>query len=297
MADITFFYIVEPPSYQIFAARLAASLREVYGDRIKLVGYCPEHRMHELHPGAVEAQRMLGAEIRPMRTEGLFREPYPHGNKIVACLQPRDTPFSAFVDSDVLFLKDIPLEELAIPGHVSCSMAASMGWGEQDDWLPIYQAAGAYYPPERYELMRATELGPVMPYFSSGFLTFPETGFPQVWYETALAIDADPRIEHRRPYLDQMSLPIAIRRAGLDWNILPEERHYILGGRMRGKSLPDDRNIYCVHYRHRDILKEIGLEGHARSLTQRWLGTSWVRRLSEKPESVEAVETPFALRS
>ncbi|MEY4871699.1 MAG: hypothetical protein RLZZ563_1029, partial [Pseudomonadota bacterium] len=38
---LTFFFIVEPPKYQLMACFLAASIRENFGDTVRMVGYCP----------------------------------------------------------------------------------------------------------------------------------------------------------------------------------------------------------------------------------------------------------------
>jgi len=281
---LTLFYIVEPPDYQIMACMLLASIRENFGPDVAAVGYCPEHRMKELHPGVLRAHEMLGAEVRPMRTEGMWDEPYPHGNKIVATLQPRDSDYSAFVDSDVLFLQPNTPEALVGAGQVSCSAAASMRWGEQSVWERIYGTFDMPVPTERIRLMRRTRQD-VVPYFSAGLVGFPEQAgpqgrFPDVWYDTARKLDRDTGLEHRRPYLDQMTLPVAIRRAGLAWRELPEEQHFILGGMLRGKPLPKDRKIYTVHYRNTKVLREVGLEDVGRAMMKRHLGVRFVGRLA-----------------
>jgi hypothetical protein len=121
---LTFVYIVEPPDYEVMACMLLASIRENFPADVAAIGYCPEHRMRELQPGVLRAHEMLGAEIRPMRTEGMWDTPYPHGNKIIAAMQPRDSDYSAFVDSDVVFLEPNTPKALVRAGHVSCSVAA-----------------------------------------------------------------------------------------------------------------------------------------------------------------------------
>lgn len=288
--DLTFVYIVEPPDYQIMACTLLASIRSQFPDTVRAIGYCPEHRMDELHPAVFKAHEMMGAEIRPMRIEGMWDSPYPHGNKIIAAMQPRDSAFSAFVDSDVLFLRPNDPANLTRAGHVSCSVAASMVWAGQEIWDTIYGTFDMPLPEERVTLMRRSP-GPVLPYFSAGLVVFPESGgpggrFPDVWYETARTLDRVETLEKRRPYLDQMTLPLAIRRAGLDWNILPEEQHYIMGGAIRGEPLPEDREIFTVHYRHFKLLREIGLHKAARGMLTGQTGVSYVRRLA--PEHGEA---------
>lgn len=281
---LTFVYIVQPPSYDYMAALLLASIREHFPPHVRCIGYCPEEDFDQIHPGVVKAHEMLGAEIRPMKTEGMWDTPYPHGNKIIAAMQPRDSTFSAFVDSDVLFLRPNSIEAIARPGHVSCSVAASMLWGEQSVWDQIYGVFDMPVPEERVRLMRRSP-GEVVPYFSSGLVIFPErseqgTRFAEVWYETAREIDRKTDLPARRPYLDQMSLPIAIKRAGLSWNHLPEEQHFILGGKLRGKPFPKDAGIYTAHYRNTKILRETGLLHEARRMLRKQTGVSYIGRLA-----------------
>lgn len=292
---LTFAYIVEPPDYQVYACTLLASIRTQFGDSVEAIGYCPEHRIAEVHPAVFKAHEMMGAEIRPMTTLGMWDADYPHGNKIIAAMQPRDSQFSAFVDSDVMFLRPNDPANLCRAGHVSCSVAASMRWAGQEIWNTIYGAFGLPVPTERVRMMRQT--GPeVIPYFSAGLVVFPEQAgpggrFPDVWYDTARILDRVETLEKRRPYLDQMTLPLAIRRAGLGWNPLPEEQHYILGGLMRGKKLPDDREIYTVHYRNQMVLRELGLQKVGQRLLEGKTGVTYVRRLTPEVPDTPGPET------
>lgn len=283
--DLTIFYIVEPPEYEIMACNLLASIRTHFPASVTAVGYCPEHRYDDLHPAVHRAHEMMGAELRTFSTKDRFDPAYPHGNKMLAALEKRDSAFSMFVDSDVLFIRDNTPENIVKQGHVSCSMAASMLWAEQSVWDVIYGALDMPIPSERYPLMRRSK-GAVIPYFSAGLVAFPEhdTGqgrFPDVWYDTAQIVDSVETLEKRRPYLDQMTLPAAIRRAGLDWNILPEEQHFILGGKLRGRSLPTDLEIYTIHYRNARNLKDSGYLKTARRYLNAHTGQKFVRRLAE----------------
>lgn len=282
---LTMFFIVEPPAYQLMACYLAASIREQFGRAVALVGYCPAHRRGEIATNVIEVLRRMDCEVRTFDAEGRFDPPYPHGNKILASLERRDTPFSAFLDSDILFLRPGDPSRLIRAGHVSLTPAASMVWADESIWEPIYATAGLPVPAERIMLMRQRKGAPRIPYFSSGFFTFPEDhrdaqgrSFPEAWMDVARRVDVNPDIPRRRPYLDQMTLPLAIRAAGLDWNILPEDDHFILGGRLRGQPLPADREIRAVHYRNWDIVKEVGLARTAKSMLERQAG---VRRISQ----------------
>lgn len=289
MTRLTFFFIVEPPKYEQLAVYLAASIRECFGPDVGMVGYCPTHRMGELNRDSQSLLHSMGCEVRPMLTEGLFEPPYPHGNKMIAALQERDSDFSCFLDSDILFLRPNDPENLLREGHVSLTPAASMGWASQDIWTVIYETARLPVPTERIRLMNQDKGKDRMPYFSSGLFAFPERHrnadglrFPEVWMQVAAQIEANPDIPAKRPYLDQMTLPLAIRKAGLDWNLLPKEQHYILGGRKRGEALPQDREIFAVHYRNWEIVKEYGLSRQAKTMLERQTGVRRIAQLSKR---------------
>ena len=292
---LTVFFIVEPPGYQKMACYLAASLRECFGQSVALVGYCPVQKIDDIDPDVTQVLGLMGCEVRPIVTEGRFDPAYPHGNKLLATLEPRDTEFSAFMDSDILCLRPNSVDNLVRPGHVSLTLAASMNWAEQSIWDQIYATCGMEKPTERYKLMRQKNGVPRMPYFSSGLFVFPEQhrtadgkSFPQVWMDIAQQVDADPDIQKKRPYLDQMTLPLAIRKAGLDWNLLPDEQHFILGGRMRGQDIPQDREIMTVHYRNWDILREVGLSRQGKDMLERQTGVRRLRQVRHRDGDQDA---------
>ncbi len=299
---LTVYFIVEPPEYQILACYLAASLRQQFGQTVALVGYCPEQKMPLLSPDVVTALEKMDCEIRPMQVNGLFDPPYPHGNKLIATLQKRDTEYSCFMDSDILCIRPNDVENLIKPGHVCLTPAASMNWAKQSVWDVIYAAAVMEIPAERFMLMKQKRGKPRIPYFSSGLFVFPEQhrnsegkSFAEVWYDMARTLDAHSDIPHKRPYLDQISLPLAIQKSGLDWHKLPPQQHFILGGRARGEPLPNrGRDIFTVHYRQWPILNEVGLRWKARNMLKVHAG---VKSVGTGPTETEAngqqtAETP-----
>ena len=282
---LTVFFIVEPPRYEQMACYLAGSLRQQFGQSVALVGYCPDTKIDTVSKDVIAVLAKLDCEVRPFKVEGRFSPEYPHGNKILATLEPRETEFSAFFDSDVLCLRPNKVENIVMEGHVSLTPAASMVWGKGETWHLIYETCGMPLPEERIRLMRQKGARERVPYFSSGLFSFPEQhrnadgrSFPECWMDLAQIIDKNEEIPGRRPYLDQISLPLAIQKAGLSWNILPEEQHFILGGSLRGEPLPEDREIFTVHYRKWEILKEVGLARQAKRMLEKQAG---VRRLDQ----------------
>lgn len=282
-AKLTIFFIVEPPKYQNMGCFLAASIRTQFKEPIKLVGYCPSSSIGEMDDKALAIFKKLDVDIRAFETEDRFEPTYPHGNKMLAALEPRDTLYSAFMDSDMLFIDANTTDQMFKEGHVSVAPATSMYWSGQKIWTEIYAACDMGKPEDRIWLARQ-QRRKLMPYFNAGLIVFPEgpvtqTGetFAQVWYRLAQKIDKIDIVK-KRPYLDQMSLPLAIRAAGLDWNILPEEQHYILGGSLRGEPLPEDKKIKMIHYRNMEVLREVKCMRLAKDMLE---STTGVRRLSQ----------------
>ncbi len=282
---LTVYFIVEPPRYEQMACYLAGSLRKQFGQSVALVGYCPDTKIDIVSKDVIAVLAKLGCEVRPFKVEGRFDPDYPHGNKLLATLEKRDTEFSAFFDSDVLCLRPNKVENIVLDGHVSLTPAASMVWGTGKTWNLIYETCNMEMPEERIKLMRQKGARGRIPYFSSGLFSYPEQhrnadgkSFPEVWMDIAQTIDRNPDIPGRRPYLDQISLPLAIQKAGLKWNLLPEEQHFILGGSLRGEPLPEGREIFTVHYRKWEILKEVGLAKQGKRMLEQ---TAGVRRIDQ----------------
>jgi hypothetical protein len=282
-AKLSIFFIVEPPKYQNMACFLAASIRCQFEEKIDLVGYCPASSIGDMDDKALAIFKQLDVDIRPFDTQDRFDPPYPHGNKMLAALEPRETPFSAFMDSDMLFIGPNTSDAMLKPGHVSVARATSMYWSGQKIWDDIYAACDMEKPADRIWLSRQRRRK-LMPYFNAGLIVFPEgpvapsgESFPQVWNRVAQRLDKVDLVK-KRPYLDQMSLPLAIRAAGLDWNILPDEQHYILGGSLRGEPLPTDIEIKMIHYRNTKILREVGCLRLAKNMLEK---TTGVRRLEK----------------
>lgn len=294
---LTVFFIVEPPKYDLMACYLAGSLRHQFGQTVALVGYCPDSKIDSISKDVIAVLAKLGCEVRPFKVAGRFDPEYPHGNKLLATLEPRDTEFSAFFDSDVLCLRPNKVENIVLEGHVSLTPAASMIWGTTKTWNIIYETCGMPLPEDRFKLMRQKGNRVRIPYFSSGLFSFPEQhrnaegkSFPEVWMDIAQMIDKNEEIPGRRPYLDQISLPLAIQKAGLNWNILPEEQHFILGGSLRGEPLPEGREIFTVHYRKWEILREVGLAKQGKRMLEKQAGVRRIDQIS-KVESAETDET------
>jgi Glycosyl transferase family 8 len=286
--SLTLFFIVEPPAYLYMGCHLAASIRKFLPPDVTVIGYCPAHRWDEMEREQLEVLRRLRCEVRPINSEGRFDPAYPHGNKILATLEPKDTDFAAFLDSDMLFLKPCSVEELVSAGQVGMVPASSMRWAPQTVWTQIYGTFGMAVPEERMTMTR-DKRERVAPYFNAGLIVIDERWrtdkgqrFAEVWMDCAQSLDRT-GIESRRPYLDQMTLPVATLAAGMTWNTLPEKYNYSINGILRGKPLAEDADVTLLHYRGRDVLADAGLKDLPDSMMAELLGTSRMRWIFRVP--------------
>ena len=268
---------------------------------VVLIGYCPAHRLDELDPNAVETLRRLRCEIRGFDALGKFDPDYPHGNKLLATLEPKDTDFSAFLDSDMLFVRDCAPEDITSKGQIGVVPSTSMRWTGQEIWDVAYGAFDMPVPEERMRLMRDRRQA-VAPYFNAGLVVIDERlrneqgqRFAEVWMDTAQQSDAVEELPGKRPYLDQVSLPIAIQRAGTSWNILHERYNFSIGGILRGKKIdPEAQDVTLLHYRRGTVLSESGLRDHARKALATQAGTrriNWIF-LNPPPPGISPPENP-----
>ena len=286
--SLTLFFVVEPPNYLYMGCHLAASIRKYLPPDVQMIGYCPAHRWGEMAPEPLEVLRRLRCEVRPIEAEGRFDPAYPHGNKILATLAPKETDYAAFLDSDMLFLKPCTVEELVSAGQIGMVPASSMRWAPQEVWGQIYGTFGMEVPAERMTMTR-DKRKKVAPYFNAGLIVVDETWrtpagqrFAEVWMDCAQKLDAT-GIDARRPYLDQMTLPVATLAAGMTWNVLPEKYNYSINGIMRGKPLAEDADVTLLHYRGRVILAEAGMRDLPDKILADQLGTSRVRWVFKVP--------------
>lgn len=286
--SVTFFYIVEPPHYASLSVPLLCSIRKYCAEPVDVIGYCPEEAMGDLPPAVTEFHHRMDAEIRPLKTAGMWKTPYPHGNKMLAALAERDTPLGYWLDTDVVFIRPFSAAEYAMDGQITCSPAASIAWGGDPEWDRIYAHLGMDLPDYRINLLRRRKKHTFVPYFSAGMIGFPEVlpsgqRFGELWYDLGLKIDEmDSLNGKQRPYLDQMSLPTAIQASGLAWNELDEPHQYILGGRIRGKPLPD-YDITAIHYRRPELLSEVGRTEFLRGMMSEFLSEDEMRALLIDP--------------
>ncbi len=223
---IAVFFNVEPGPLEVQAHLLVNSLKLFCEDYHSLHAHCRSDRIDELQP---ETRTMLASRDVELRVlENPFSDGYPAGNKIAGAALERDADFSLFLDTDTFLTQNTSFAEIAYPQKVSVCPETRNAWTNRPRvWRQVYALFGLPKPEAKVQLL----LGQFShPFFNAGMVLFPTGSFGDLWLDTAQQIDKMTGLRGRRPWLDQISLPVAIARYGRDalnsvsriWNDTPD---------------------------------------------------------------------------
>ncbi|MCF7698166.1 hypothetical protein [Loktanella sp. M215] len=241
-------FMVEPGAYEWPAVLLAASLRAFAGDDIRLYGYCRAALIDQLHPATLAFFKANGVTLDEI--DPGFEVIYPQGNKLYACAAPRAEPATILFDTDMFMLQPALLSETLVPGAVSGRPTGNWMWGNTpQDWVPAYESVGLSLPRGR---MSRPDQSFTMPSISAGYVTYMGSHFGELWRDTALAIERRRLARGIYPTLDQISLPVAVERAGLRLNMIDVK--WNKAGKISDQAI---RQVVCYHYQKADTLLKL----------------------------------------
>jgi hypothetical protein len=241
---------------------LAASLRAAHdGDaRVRLFAYVSDAYRPELHDRTHALFETCGVELRHLPAPPNWNRPYPHGNKIVAACDDRGTTHSIFLDTDMACTRSLAEFMDLPPDTIAAAPEGRPTWGDKNArWTRAYAHFGLPVPPERVRLLRGGKVE-YPPYFNAGFVAFPEAPhrddgrrFAAHWLDTALDFDRHCKIAQKRPWLDQISLPLTVKRFGYKVRVLDELHNYSLSHRGDYSTTPD---AVILHYHRMRFLAQ-----------------------------------------
>lgn len=229
---------------------LAASLRHYLRCDFELVAALPLPEAVWGRPSSATLGFLAELGVRVAGIENPIGPDYPIGNKL-ACVGIETTADKVvFLDSDMVCLREFR-HEARFNQPFSAKPADFATFApEPEQWQRCYAAMGLPLPPER---MTATVSGQLMPpYFNAGAIVVHRTaGLGEAWIEAARAIDADESVLNKRPWLDQIALPVALARLGLPTDCLDERYNYP----SHVKPLNNAELPYFCHYHTPAVLR------------------------------------------
>lgn len=261
--DLSFIFVVQGARLQAQSLILADSLRR-HHPHADLIAYLPGETAADLPPVIADFLADCGVQCRSLeQPEGQWRAPYPHGNKILALAAPRDSRWSMFLDTDMAALGPIDPTDLPGPMQVSVVPEGIATWGKDlTRWEVAYGFFGLPMPEDRIRLLRGRRLM-FPPYFNGGMVAIREAdrvdglSFGGLWRDTAKAFDWQARVAHKRPWLDQITLPLTMQRHGFAHKIIDERTNCSISNNRKLDGL----NPTILHYHRAGFLRD--WPGHA----------------------------------
>lgn len=245
---VTIAFVIHGGELEVKSALLAASLKQkCHGDiRRCAIVMQPEKRWGAISDAARAILERTGTEMIPCTNQ--IDIDYPHGNKIAA-LENIDGP-AIFLDSDMVMMRPF-LTHYSLVGEDAAVKPADFPTFERSggDWQPVYDLFDLPLPQDMVRATISQEW--MLPYYNAG-MVFVKDGrsFSKVWLDTSRIIDASDAVRAKRPWLDQVALPIAFARLG--WEVGDADLDLNFPG--HAQQLPSDETYlpYIMHYHSPD---------------------------------------------
>lgn len=257
-----FIFVVDGETLAFQSLFLAMSLAQAHrgAAHLRSIAYVSDRTVPMLDETVRLIYEAAGVTIAPLPPPGShWARPYPHGNKILACAAPRDVARTTFLDTDMVVTGRIG--GLAPPGDTAV-LAVPEGipsWRGEGRWERAYAHIGQDLPAERVTLVRGRRLSH-LPYFNAGLISFPEQPLPgaegrfgRLWLDMASDFDRNCTVGGKRPWLDQITLPLTLYRHGLAWRALPDIYNYSLS--YRDRVLRREGKAKVLHYHRLHFLR------------------------------------------
>ncbi|MGY6215096.1 sulfotransferase family protein [Methylolobus aquaticus] len=274
--EYCFTFVCQSGELEIESMLLASSLRLQMGDGIDLVACVPQPESVWGTLSATTLALLGELHVRQVPVRNGIAPSYPIGNKLGCLGVATAASRTIFLDSDIICLKALP--QGAFPASFNAVPAFDVTWpSNANDWKPLYAAFNLPVPERR--LLTPISGKYMWPYFNAGVIAVESnTEFSRVWEDCAQRIDAMDEVANKRPWLDQIALPIAAARLGLDFRCLGEDFNFPVSWSPLPPATP-----YLCHYRSPEVLcREPLLRKTVRMLADRHPGLAELLRTGPK---------------
>jgi hypothetical protein len=255
---LSILFVADGSRLELQSWLLAATLAQAHegAPGVRLLAYAGAGHLQQLSDVTRDLYAACGVELRALPPSPAWARPYPHGNKMVAAADARTTVRAVFLDTDMVCLA--PLTDLGrLPRDtVAAAPEGVATWGGDDDrWARAYAHFGLSVPEARITLLRGRRRR-FVPYFNAGLVAFPDAAegdgprFAARWIETATAFDRDCRIGGKRPWLDQITLPLTLARYDYRTEVLDETWNFSAARRRDPEVMRTARVLHYHRFAH-----------------------------------------------
>jgi hypothetical protein len=228
-------FVCEPGRLELQSLLLAASLRAAH-PQLRLLAALPR----DLPPATAEGLRRLG--VQRVDIANPVAADYPIGHKIAALGAGEPAGLRVFMDSDMLCLRPLPWALLG--SHALAAKPADLAtFGDPQLWQRLYARLGLAAPDARVVTTFSQQMS--YPYFNAGLVASTRAAeLAEAWGRLCRRIDAMEDIQPRRPWLDQIGLPLAAAALGMRPRCLGEAWNF------PAHIKPLQPAVYLAHYHH-----------------------------------------------
>ena len=245
-----FTFICQQGVIEIQSLLLAASLKRFLCCEYELVAAVPTPAEKWGAPDISTLQQLEEMGVRIVHITNEIDPNYPIGNKISCLRIHTEADKIIFIDSDMLCLREFnDHSRFAIPFNAKPADLTTFAT-DVETWQRVYAAAHAVMPRLRMPVTVSGDFTP--PYFNAGFIAVQRgIDFGDAWLDCCKRIDSDPDIPNKRPWLDQIALPVALQKLGISYDCLDESYNYP----AHLRPLNANRLPYFCHYHFPEIIR------------------------------------------
>lgn len=251
MDKINFTFIVHSGSLEAQGVLLASSIRYHYGNEANIYIGVPKH-LGGINNGMSDATKYFlnNLSCRFFEVVNPIGDDYLIGNKL-NCFPPNIKGIKIFLDTDTLLLKKLTLPK--IPEDTVAIKPAdkrTYNWSDED-WKTAYLKYADYSLSDQDYIYSTTFLEAMRPYYNAGVIFSNSTTFEKEWGKVSLALDEDLSFEVKRPWLDQLAIPLVLKKH--DVMVINLDESYNYPGHLKDlpKTLPE-----IIHYHQPNIIAQ-----------------------------------------
>lgn len=233
-----FVFICQQGELEIASMLLAASLKENLKCDYELVAAIPQPELRWGKISATSEKLIKQLGVRKVFIENKINLNYPIGNKVSCFGIETDADKIIFLDSDILCVSQFDPEK----HFINSLNAKPADLATFRNWKPVYDLFDFDLPKER--VISTTTNEKMYPYFNAGMIAIDNIKeFSQQWIECCKKIDKSGNILNNRPWLDQIALPIVLKKLNWDYGILDERFNFPAHQKKMPEELP-----FLSHY-------------------------------------------------
>lgn len=252
-SDTCIVFICQSGELELKALLLAASLRKHLKQKnVELIAAVPEPDIWgDISPNT--RQLLAKLKVKEQVISSPFKQEYPIGNKIAAMGVNTKASCTLFLDSDILCIDTFDIAALQTKGMKAKPADLATFCESDTEWQSVYGMFELNAP--NFKVLSTVSKLPMLPYFNAGVVCVKDGAkFASRWLSIAKKVDDNEQITNKRPWLDQISLPVTTVSLDYPFELTSEAFNYP----AHLKSLPKNNDVVLCHYHSPDVIFEEG---------------------------------------